>query len=695
MSSKNKNKYIKSKEKLNIYLADLDHFFLGNRISVPLGIGSIKSYCMSQFGEDIDIKLFKHPEKLMEEVNKTPPDILGCSFYMWNKNITLKVLECCRKISPSTITVIGGPNVARITDRYIILLKENPSIDIVVLDQGEKTFASIVHKILINGLDRDLIFSDSIQGSAIRKEGKGPILRGEIVKDISGLNKMPSPYLQGYLYKFIKDGFLPTFETVRGCPHQCTYCGGGDKFVSRLIIKDENVVYEELRYLLKNSITNDIDLIDTNFGLMGERDLRIISFIQDMYTKHKFPFIAGFATSKDRRRSTVEIMRILAEITGVLKFGVQTLTTDVLQNCKRKNVHIDEMRELINLSKKTSMPVQVELIFGLPGETKSSFIKTMSELRSLGIESVATYQLRLLSGTQLSEFEREIYNYKSKFRPINNRFGEYQLLPGEDPIRVVEVEEIAIESNSFDFEDYLFVRELGFMETLLTGYGTFSDTLAFLLSKSIDIIDIMQYIQQNQDKYLKLHLLFKDYRKYSENELSPSEEALIDILIKDDLKWNDLISSGGNYFKLNIGFVGYCLFHNIELLDNIAELIIHYAKQKLTSEEITTLKQVIEYDRRHWLIQDKKDGRLKLSDIIKEISFDDHFDYDRWKIEGASGNLNDYKLPKPIQQIYYIKEYENLVKTIKEQLHLISYNFYERITLQSPSVSLKRYIKRA
>jgi len=28
--------------KLLIYLADLDHFFPGNRISVPLGIGSIK-----------------------------------------------------------------------------------------------------------------------------------------------------------------------------------------------------------------------------------------------------------------------------------------------------------------------------------------------------------------------------------------------------------------------------------------------------------------------------------------------------------------------------------------------------------------------------------------------------------------------------------------------------------------------------
>jgi len=236
-----------SKEKqLLIYLADLDHYFPGNRISVPLGIGSIKSWCISQFGDKVKIELFKNPEELMKEVKKSPPDILGCSFYMWNSNLALKVIECCKKLNPSTITVIGGPNVSRISDRYKKLLQKNPSLDVIVIDQGEKSFANVVERRL-----KEKVFSKEIPGCAIRL--KGSIKRGKIVDDISGLNKMPSPYLMGYLDKFIKLGYLLTFETVRGCPHSCTYCGGGDKFVSKLIVKDEELVYEELQYLLKNA----------------------------------------------------------------------------------------------------------------------------------------------------------------------------------------------------------------------------------------------------------------------------------------------------------------------------------------------------------------------------------------------------------------------------------------------------------
>ncbi len=59
-----------AEEKLIIYLADLDHFRPGNCFNVPLGIGSIASYCKSIYGEAIDISLFKDPNELIEEIRK-------------------------------------------------------------------------------------------------------------------------------------------------------------------------------------------------------------------------------------------------------------------------------------------------------------------------------------------------------------------------------------------------------------------------------------------------------------------------------------------------------------------------------------------------------------------------------------------------------------------------------------------------
>ena len=64
-------------KKLNIYLADLDHFAPGNRVSVPYSVASIKSYCNTLFSKETEIRLFKDPNKLMKAVTDNPPDILG------------------------------------------------------------------------------------------------------------------------------------------------------------------------------------------------------------------------------------------------------------------------------------------------------------------------------------------------------------------------------------------------------------------------------------------------------------------------------------------------------------------------------------------------------------------------------------------------------------------------------------------
>ena len=142
-------------DQLLIYLADLDHFTPGNRISVPYSVASIKSYCNNLFLKETDIRLFKDPNKLMKAVIDNPPHILGLSYYMWNERLTQHVADCCKKVNKNIITAIGGPSVARATDTYkdILLLPSN-SIDVVVLDQGEKSFANLIKAALTYGKDK-------------------------------------------------------------------------------------------------------------------------------------------------------------------------------------------------------------------------------------------------------------------------------------------------------------------------------------------------------------------------------------------------------------------------------------------------------------------------------------------------------------------------------------------------------------
>ena len=72
-----------------IYLADLTH--IGHGIATeafPLNVGLIASYTLKQFGSEVDIKLFKYPDELLQAIHREAPSILGLSNYAWNSNLS-------------------------------------------------------------------------------------------------------------------------------------------------------------------------------------------------------------------------------------------------------------------------------------------------------------------------------------------------------------------------------------------------------------------------------------------------------------------------------------------------------------------------------------------------------------------------------------------------------------------------------
>jgi len=681
-------------EKLIIYLADLDYFHPGNRASVPLGIGSIASYCRSIYGDAVDISLFKDPKELIKAVRRRPPHVLGCSFFMWNTNLTFKIIEACKIISRQTITLIGGPNVARKTDYFKKILKTHPSLDIVVLDQGEKSFANVLDIILKEKFNKKSIFSKSIDGCALRLNKNGQIKRGEIITGGIDINSFPSPYLEGYFDEFLRARFVPSFETVRGCPHHCTFCGGGVGSFLPLSVKDEATVYAELRYIFKHSKTKELDITDTNFGIMGERDLRISAFMLNSYKKTGFPRITGYATTKHKTKNSIKLMINMSRLTGSLYFALQTLSDDVLANCQRKNIPLETVKDLVAISKKNRWPIVVDLIFGLPGETAKSFMKTIDKILALGIGAPDAYQLRILRGTKIAGSDRKKYGYKTKFRPINGRYGEYKLIDGQKPVRIIEAEEIACQSNTFDFNDYLMIRNFVFLAKLLVNFGAFSDTVFYLFSRGIKITEVFKIIQKNYHQYPRLRVLFNSYKVYAKKELFGSEKRLVSQITKDDKQWNDLLFNRGNFFKLNLGFSGYCLFEDMNILNDFQDIIFKGIKNKLSVRDLEDFNEVARHDKLYRIVQDKKAGKLKKSDVKKEVIVDEMFDYEKWRAADFKGSIKAYRLKTPVKKVYYMEKFDLFNLKIDEYSDLSGYLFYEKILLWGPR-SLKRLCRLA
>ncbi len=150
---------------LNVMFGDLCY---SNRQTVyeqyvPLAVGYIAQYAKKQFGDDINVSLFKNIDKFLDRAAKNPPDVVGLSVYYWNLAINQYIVKCLREMfGRDPIIVLGGPCIdSDEQEQYKYLSKVFPGVNAIVPNEGEISFSNILQKILGN---RETVFKDPIDG---------------------------------------------------------------------------------------------------------------------------------------------------------------------------------------------------------------------------------------------------------------------------------------------------------------------------------------------------------------------------------------------------------------------------------------------------------------------------------------------------------------------------------------------------
>ena len=93
------------------------------------------------------------------------------------------------------------------------------------------------------------------------------------------MDRIPSPYLKGYLDKFLEDSRLsPLLESNRGCPFTCTFCVDGTNSRSKVYHKSVSRFSQELEYVATRYKGIILTIADLNFGMYA-RDIEISSSI--------------------------------------------------------------------------------------------------------------------------------------------------------------------------------------------------------------------------------------------------------------------------------------------------------------------------------------------------------------------------------------------------------------------------------
>jgi radical SAM superfamily enzyme YgiQ (UPF0313 family) len=658
---------VSKKGQLKIYLGDItyDTIILVSD-TIPLNIGFVGSYLKKNFGDKIDITLFKYPNEIIEAIKSSPPDIIGLSNYSWNSNLSEFIASVAKKYNPNVVTVQGGTNFPYDDESQKEWLLKKPATDIYTMLEGEQSCANIVQRVLDSNKDRQQIFNKEIDGCIFIKpetrfSSVQKILKGKILDRIKDLNEIPSPYLNGMFDKFFDGKLTPFIETNRGCPFTCSFCHTGNGYHNKINKFTENRVKHEIDYIGKRAqkigITN-LHLADVNFG-MYETDRQTAKFLVKSKEECSWPLMVMGTTGKNRKELVIDITNILGDMFAV-NMATQSMDEQVLKNIKRKNIKIEAMIDINESLRKEGRATAGELIIPLPGESKESFVRGLNAMLNSNVSSVTIYTLMMLYGTEFKDPSyREEFGYKSKFRIVPLNFGEYE---GK---KLFDYEEVGIESNTLSFNDYLDLRGLALLVESLHNDRPYDEFFRYAKLFDIQPGTMLKFLYDNISKASEnINQIMNGFLEETKGELWDSEQDLLDYY-QDDKNYEKLTKGevGGNliykYKSKNIIEAGleWADFFEEQLLKLIPETEKSPASLARIKSEISEIAIFCKL---------KVDGLLDINADMKPIKKNFQYDILQWVDNGASKRLDEYKLSKPLMDIYF--EYTDDQVKIRDDL---------------------------
>jgi len=378
----------------NVYLFQPQYTTLVNgKVNnwLPYSAGAIWSYA-AQFKDITDEYVLKDLIFARENIDVLldrfdNPAVCGFSCYLWNRNYCLAVAEKIKQKWPKCVIIFGGPEVSA---RMI----KHKFIDSLILGEGEENFVDILRNVVA---------------------GKDPSLFSP--KQRLPELDIPSPYTTGVFDKIIADNpevmWAITLETNRGCPYSCTFCDWGSLTYSKVKKFDLEKIRAEIEWTRGKPISY-IYLADANFGIFKDRDIEIAKMLRIATDDSQVDLISVQA-AKNSSEIAFQIGEILGNKYGGVSVAMQSMNDDTLDAIKRKNLDINNIKSLLDLSVKYRVPTYTEMILGMPHETKESWCQGLADLLELGQHnSIEMWFTQLLENSELAQpASRFTYRIKS------------------------------------------------------------------------------------------------------------------------------------------------------------------------------------------------------------------------------------------------------------------------------------------
>ena len=446
-----------------------------------LGIYSLKTYgekMLKEWGlaEQAEISLAEYTinhqmEQILQDIYKRKPDVIGFSCYIWNISYVKVILADIKKVLPDVKIWAGGPEVSYHGEAF---LKEEPAVDLVMMGEGEITFAHFL-KALLEGEDLK-----QVPGLMVRNADGTFTDTG--FRQVMDMSQIPFPY--AFMDMKELEHRIIYYESSRGCPFSCAYCLSSiDK---KLRFRPLDTVKKELAFFLEQRVPQ-VKFVDRTFNCKKSHAMAIWQFICDHdngVTNFHFEIAADILDGEE-----IALLKTMRPGLVQLEIGVQTANPDTIHSINRKMdlARVAQVTEKIRQFH--NIHQHLDLIAGLPLEDYESFGHSFDVVYKMKPSQLQLGFLKVLKGS-----------------PMQAQASQYGILSQAEPPYEV------LKTPWLSYDDIIRLKGLEEMVETYYNSGQFSNTVKVLC-------------KQFDRPFLLFEALSDEYRARKMHEKKHSREA--------------------------------------------------------------------------------------------------------------------------------------------------------------------------
>ena len=366
---------------------------------IPLGVLSLSSYVKKHATVETKVVDFNVVLNKLENFNfpsfadffrdflSSPewqeynPSLIGISALFAPSYDSMRdIAQCCREVFPGAMIVAGGGVP---TNMYGEIFRESTCFDALCFGEGEKPLLG-----LVQAKDKFRYLEENSSWITRKKAETGQSFQFDFIED---LDEIPffdydildieeyelNPTISAYLFIDKTKKSMPSM-TSRGCVFHCCFCSVHTVHGRRIRYYSTSRIREDFIRLKDRYGIQKIIFQDDHFMADKKRVYEIINILRELQLTAFFPnSLALFALDR-------EMLAALKSV-GVdqLILAAESGSKRVLKEIMHKPINLAMIKPAVDICREIEIYTDVNILIGLPGETKLDIEETRSFLKTI------------------------------------------------------------------------------------------------------------------------------------------------------------------------------------------------------------------------------------------------------------------------------------------------------------------------